>query len=123
MLSVAADIIDSYLWLVQAVFATARAQSPSILFVDDIDSLVRARSLGSASNGGYSGLNERVLTTLLNELDGVDAKHHVVFVAATSNVGVLDKVIYTLLLFVLSVCPSAHLTIFRLDTTRWVCDF
>ena len=49
------------------VFQKARALSPAILFLDEIDSIVGKRSDG----GTGRGVQERVLSTLLNEMDGI----------------------------------------------------
>ncbi|KAM8972272.1 ATPase family gene 2 protein homolog B [Pelodytes ibericus] len=52
------------------VFRQARACAPAIVFLDEIDSIV-----GSRSNcGSGSGVQERILSVLLNELDGVGLK-------------------------------------------------
>jgi len=53
---------------------------------------VTARNLSGGGGPGFSGLNERMLTTLLSEMDGVDSKQRIVFVAATNNIAALDKV-------------------------------
>ncbi len=56
-------------------FQQARAGAPSILFIDEIDSLVGRRSGGGAGEGGrQGGVQERVLSTLLNEMDGIGLK-------------------------------------------------
>ena len=48
-------------------FQQARAGAPSILFIDEIESLVGKRSSGAKQRGAQ----ERVLSTLLNEMDGI----------------------------------------------------
>lgn len=59
------------------MFDQARAGAPSILFIDEIDSVVGTRSGsgknsgGGAGEGGGGGVNERVMTTLLNQMDGI----------------------------------------------------
>lgn len=50
------------------VFRQARAAAPSILFLDEIDSIVGSRSRDIAS--GHS-VQQRVLSVLLNEMDGI----------------------------------------------------
>ena len=67
---------------VREVFRKARAASPSIIFFDEID------SLGISRDHGQGGTN--VLTTLLNELDGVEDLKNVFVLAATNNPGLLD---------------------------------
>ncbi|ELT94551.1 hypothetical protein CAPTEDRAFT_225461 [Capitella teleta] len=51
------------------VFQQARAGAPSILFLDEVDSLVGNRFQGNSKGG--SSVQERVLSTLLNQMDGV----------------------------------------------------
>lgn len=48
------------------VFQQARAGAPTILFIDEIDAIV-----GSRDAGTKQAAHERVLSTLLNELDGI----------------------------------------------------
>ena len=70
---------------VREIFRKARAASPSIIFFDEIDSIASTRS-GTGSGG--SGIN--VLTTLLNELDGIEELNNVMVVAATNAPQVID---------------------------------
>ena len=51
-------------------FQKARALSPAILFFDEIDSLVGKRT----SSGGQSRVQERILATMLNEMDGIGTR-------------------------------------------------
>ena len=67
---------------VREVFRKARAASPSIIFFDEID------AIGAARDGQHGGLN--VLTTLLNELDGIEVLKGVFVLAATNKPEVLD---------------------------------
>jgi AAA family ATPase len=74
---------------VREVFARARAASPSIIFFDEIESIGAKRESGGARGGaGNGGLN--VLTTLLNEMDGIEALKGVTVLAATNRPEVLD---------------------------------
>lgn len=67
---------------VREIFRKARAASPSIIFFDEIDALGAARDAGE----GHGGM----LTSLLNEMDGVEALSGVTVVAATNRPDVLD---------------------------------
>ena len=68
---------------VRDIFARARAASPSIIFFDEIE------SIGSKREGGRNnGVN--VLTTLLNEMDGIETLKGVTVLAATNQPQVLD---------------------------------
>lgn len=51
------------------MFQKARACAPSILFLDEIDSIV-----GKRSESGQRGVQERVLAALLNEMDGIGVR-------------------------------------------------
>ncbi|MCJ1254566.1 AAA+-type ATPase [Lignoscripta atroalba] len=72
---------------VREVFRKARAASPSIIFFDEIDAIGASREGGSTHHSG-GGLN--VLTTLLNELDGIEILKGVFVLAATNKPEVLD---------------------------------
>ncbi|KII87583.1 hypothetical protein PLICRDRAFT_690240 [Plicaturopsis crispa FD-325 SS-3] len=69
------------------IFRKARAASPSIIFFDEIDALATSRS----ANDGGAGSHEGVLTSLLNEMDGVQELVGVTVVAATNRPDVLDS--------------------------------
>ncbi|MCJ1350895.1 MAG: AAA+-type ATPase [Icmadophila ericetorum] len=73
---------------VREVFRKARAAAPSILFFDEIDAIGSRRS-DKNGNGGSGELN--VLTTLLNELDGIEVLKGVFVLAATNKPEVLDE--------------------------------
>ncbi|KAI5308343.1 AAA+-type ATPase, partial [Ascosphaera atra] len=66
------------------IFRKARSASPSIIFFDEIDAIASRRS---ASPGG-GGVN--CLTTLLNEMDGIEELRNVLVVAATNKPEVID---------------------------------
>jgi AAA family ATPase len=70
---------------VREIFARARAASPSIIFFDEIESIAAKRGGGS---GTHAGVN--VLTTLLNEMDGIEALKGVTVLAATNAPETLD---------------------------------
>ncbi|KAH8082458.1 AAA family ATPase [Cristinia sonorae] len=71
---------------VREIFRKARAASPSIIFFDEIDALASSRS-GSETGGSHEG----VLTSLLNEMDGVQELLGVTVVAATNRPDVIDS--------------------------------
>ena len=72
---------------IREVFRKARAASPSVLFFDEVDAIAESRpsDSGATSNGGLN-----VLTTLLNELDGIEALKGVFVLAATNCPWALD---------------------------------
>lgn len=69
------------------LFRRARAASPSIIFFDEIDSLAVQR--GKA--GDALAVNERVLSQLLTEIDGLDPVENVVTISATNRPDLVDK--------------------------------
>lgn len=73
---------------VRDLFAQARTNAPSIIFIDELDALGRARGI-SALSGGHDE-KEQTLNQLLSELDGFDPSIGVVLLAATNRPEVLD---------------------------------
>lgn len=69
---------------VRDIFARARAASPSIIFFDEIESIGGKRERGGRANG------VNVLTTLLNEMDGIETLTGVTVLAATNQPQALD---------------------------------
>lgn len=67
---------------VREIFRKARAASPSIIFFDEIDALSATRE-NQGRGGGSGGPN--VLTTLLNEMDGIEELKGVTILAATNR--------------------------------------
>ncbi|OIR58850.1 MAG: uncharacterized protein A8A55_0357 [Amphiamblys sp. WSBS2006] len=72
--------------ILRDLFSSARAVSPSIVFLDEIDSIVGKR--GAKED---SGVRERILATLLNEMDGVVELQDVVVLAATNRLDRIDE--------------------------------
>ncbi|MFF0050829.1 ATP-dependent zinc metalloprotease FtsH [Streptomyces sp. NPDC005498] len=72
---------------VRELFSEARKVAPSIIFIDEIDTIGRARG-GSAIGGHDEG--EQTLNQILTEMDGFSGAEGVVVVAATNRVEVLD---------------------------------
>ena len=78
--------------IVRKVFQKARQCLPCIIFFDEIDAIVAARSLtGGGGGGGGDVVQERILSTLLNEMDGVGKGGGVVVVGATNRIDLLDE--------------------------------
>ena len=72
---------------VRDLFKEARANSPCIIFIDEIDAVGRKR--GSGRSGGYDE-RENTLNQLLVEMDGFEATTGIVVFAGTNRVDVLD---------------------------------
>ncbi|HMP46039.1 MAG TPA: CDC48 family AAA ATPase [Sphingopyxis sp.] len=68
------------------LFARARAVAPTIVFIDEIDSLVPARGSGS----GEPQVTERVVNTILAEMDGIEEMQSVVVIGATNRPTLID---------------------------------
>ncbi|WP_109564175.1 ATP-dependent zinc metalloprotease FtsH [Jannaschia seohaensis] len=73
---------------VRDLFEQARKAAPCIIFIDELDSLGRARS--ALSGFGGSDEKEQTLNQLLAELDGFDPMSGIVLLAATNRPEVLD---------------------------------
>ena len=67
-------------------FALGRATSPAILFIDELEAIVGSREAA----GGGDEVQQRVLSTLLNEMDGVAALSQVLLIGATNRPDLLD---------------------------------
>ncbi|KAH7885147.1 P-loop containing nucleoside triphosphate hydrolase protein [Phlebopus sp. FC_14] len=74
---------------VRETFRKARTASPSIIFFDEIDALGTSRT--ADSEGANAPSHEGVLTSLLNEMDGVQELVGVTIVAATNRPEVIDS--------------------------------
>lgn len=74
---------------VRDLFATAKKNAPSIVFIDEIDAIGKARGKG----GQFGGNDEResTLNQLLVEMDGFGTKEQVIVLAGTNRVDVLDN--------------------------------
>lgn len=73
---------------VRGLFSNARKQSPSIIFIDEIDAIGRKRSNGM---GGGNDEREQTLNQILTEMDGFENETGVIVIAATNRVEILDK--------------------------------
>ena len=72
---------------VRDLFATAKAQSPAIIFIDEIDAVGRQRGAGL---GGGHDEREQTLNQILGEMDGFQANESVIILAATNRPDILD---------------------------------
>lgn len=74
---------------VRDLFKQAKEKSPSIIFIDEIDAVGRAR--GKNSMSGANDERENTLNQLLTEMDGFGTNSSVIVLAATNRADVLDK--------------------------------
>lgn len=74
---------------VRDLFKQAKEKAPSIIFIDEIDAIGRAR--GKNANMGSNDERENTLNQLLTEMDGFGTNSGVIILAATNRADVLDS--------------------------------
>src|SRR5690625_219088 len=74
---------------VRDLFKQAKDKAPSIIFIDEIDAIGRARGKGNFS--GSNDERENTLNQLLTEMDGFGTHTNVIVIAATNRQDILDK--------------------------------
>lgn len=74
---------------VRDLFRQAKEKAPSIIFIDEIDAVGRARSKNPAMGGNDE--RENTLNALLTEMDGFGTNSGVIILAATNRADMLDK--------------------------------
>ncbi|KAI9102608.1 P-loop containing nucleoside triphosphate hydrolase protein [Phlyctochytrium arcticum] len=72
---------------IRRLFASARQLAPCLVFLDELDNVGTRRDW---SDEGGSGVNERILSTLLNEMDGVSERTGVLVIACTGRPHQID---------------------------------
>ena len=105
---------------VREIFRKARMSAPCILFIDEIDAIAPRRS-GSGEDGAMA--IERVVDTLLTEMDGLQSLKNVVVIAATNRPDILDTALMRPGRFdrIIEVTPPdepARLQIFKICTAK-----
>jgi AAA+ superfamily predicted ATPase len=75
---------------VRDLFATARKNTPCIIFIDEIDAIGRARHNGKMPGGGNDE-REATLNQILTEMDGFNTTEQIVVLAGTNRADILDK--------------------------------
>ena len=70
---------------IRDVFRRARTAAPSIVFFDELDAISGVRGMDQSA-----GSSDRMVASLLTEMDGIDAESHVVVVAATNRPECID---------------------------------
>ncbi|CUS23312.1 LAQU0S09e01948g1_1 [Lachancea quebecensis] len=75
---------------IRDIFDKARAAAPTVVFLDELDSIAKARG-GSVGDAG--GASDRVVNQLLTEMDGMNAKKNVFVIGATNRPDQIDPAI------------------------------
>lgn len=104
---------------VREVFRKARQSAPTIIFFDEIDALAPRRGIYT----GDSGVSERVISQLLTEMDGLQARGDVVVIAATNRPDLLDPALlrpgrFDRMIYVPPPDTRARLAILKIHTAK-----
>lgn len=75
--------------MVRELFVMARERAPSIIFMDEIDSIGSARL--DSSSGSSDSEVQRTMLELLNQLDGFEATKNIKVIMATNRIDILDS--------------------------------
>ncbi|KAH7908652.1 P-loop containing nucleoside triphosphate hydrolase protein [Hygrophoropsis aurantiaca] len=75
--------------MVRELFVMAREHAPSIIFMDEIDSIGSSR--GESGSGGGDSEVQRTMLELLNQLDGFEATKNIKVIMATNRIDILDS--------------------------------
>ena len=108
---------------VRELFRKARMASPCIIFFDEIDSIAKARGNGSMD----SGVSERVVDTLLTEMDGLQDMKNVIVLAATNRPEDIDPALlrpgrFDKIIDIPMPNSTTRLEIFKVHTKRMPLD-
>ena len=90
-----ADIHAKYLGESEAkirhIFNYARQIQPCILLIDNIETIAANRTAISSNSVSSSNVELRILSTLLNELDGIEARNNIYIVASCRDLSLVDQ--------------------------------
>src|ERR1700684_1166086 len=75
--------------MVRELFVMAREHAPSIIFMDEIDSIGSTR--GESGSGGGDSEVQRTMLELLNQLDGFELNQNIKVIMATNRIDILDS--------------------------------
>jgi len=109
--------------LIRRLFERARQVAPSVIFFDEMDALAPTRSEDAAE--GMGGMGKRVLSQLLNEMDGISSRSNVLVLACTSRPDLLDPALlrpgrFERLVYVGPPTASARTQLLELERRRKV---
>jgi len=102
---------------IREVFRKARMAAPTVVFLDEIDSLTPRRGLGFSD----SGVSERVISQLLTEMDGIVSLEDILVIAATNRPDMVDTAVlrpgrFDRLIYVPEPDEKSRLQIFKIYT-------
>ena len=102
--------------MVRELFVMAREHAPSIIFMDEIDSIGSSR--GESGSGGGDSEVQRTMLELLNQLDGFEPTKNIKVIMATNRIGSSSEYAYdtlSLISFPSDILDSALLRPGRID--------
>ena len=112
--------------IVRRAFSLARSAAPCILFFDEIDAILGADSMADHGMARGSSAEARVLSTFLNEMDGVDGswKDGVLVLGATNRPGTIDAALlrpgrFDKIIYVPPPDFDGRRSIFEMQCSRW----
>jgi transitional endoplasmic reticulum ATPase len=102
---------------IREVFRKARMAAPTVVFLDEMDSLTPRRGSGFSD----SGVSERVISQLLTEMDGIVTLQDIVVIAATNRPDMVDPAVlrpgrFDRLIYVAEPDEKSRLQIFKIYT-------
>merc|ERR1711990_570479 len=77
--------------MVRELFVLAREHAPSVIFMDEIDSIGSTRIDSGGSSGGGDSEVQRTMLELLNQLDGFEPTQNIKVIMATNRIDILDS--------------------------------
>jgi transitional endoplasmic reticulum ATPase len=109
---------------VREIFKKARLAAPCVLFIDEIDAIATKRT---GHGDGGTMVTERIVDTLLTEMDGLRSLKNVVVIAATNRPDILDPALMRPGRFdrIIEIVPpddAARLEIFKIATSKMPLD-
>ena len=105
---------------IRTLFNRARQVGPSVIFFDELEALVSQRGTGES-------FQEKMITTFLTEMDGIEANHNVLLLGATNRPDLIDKALLRpgrmeKQLFINLPSIDARLVILQHYTTYYKCN-
>jgi transitional endoplasmic reticulum ATPase len=108
---------------IREIFRKGRMAAPSVIFIDEVDSIIPRRGAGYSD----SGVTSRVISQLLTEMDGLESLQNVMVIAATNRPDILDPAMlrpgrFDRLIYVPAPDEDSRLEIFKIYTKEMPLD-